>query len=689
MKNTKKNASIREKISDLSRFIGAFEKAIRLEMEAMRRRLGSFEVVLQSGMKKTIGDEYHFYTFDILANNEKLMPGIECELRWKGGAALIQITEVTGGRLELKSRSAINLSFPPLSIVIYPWFLYERLIKALQDLGQDGSFYVQSSLRAFGKEPPQSESAPAKGNHNELNASQQKAVRLSLESNLAFIWGPPGTGKTTTLAHIVSELGAAGERILVTSTTNAAVDQVLGKLTDLADFVQLIDSNRVLRLGTAATPGAAHSVEMHDLVERIISERSGDIAQHTFRRDGLLKRLNALRSLRDTIAGAAGSAQLDLFEADSDPIVPESLVQTACGGGAPEDFNRAPAGEKLNLLVEEEDRVNNELAAAVELIKSSRPSRQAIEKEIIGSVQIVFATMSAMYVNPMVSKERFDTVIIEEAGMAVPPAVFYCAALAKKRVILVGDPRQLPPIVQSRDPYVRRAMGRNIFEITVPEPDQSTLVALLDTQYRMHPVIGGLVNDFFYGGRIKDAESVRLHRDMAESEPFVGKALVLVDTEGRGTCRTVDGGFSRYNDESVSVCVNLALQAVRHGAMSVAVITPYVEQSRRIRREMAGQKITGVDCRTIHRFQGGERDVIIFDTVDTSPMAPGKLLSGSDISDEAANLLNVSFSRARGKLIILADVKYFLPVPSLMRDLLREVAARGATVPAGVLEADP
>ena len=50
--------------------------------------------------------------------------------------------------------------------------------------------------------------------------------------------------------------------------------------------------------------------------------------------------------------------------------------------------------------------------------------------------------------------------------------------------------------------------------------------------------------------------------------------------------------------------------------------------------------------------------------------------------DEAANLLNVSFSRARGKLIIVADIEYFRQPGGLMHDLLEEVAARGTVVAA-------
>ncbi|HSD86372.1 MAG TPA: C-terminal helicase domain-containing protein, partial [Kofleriaceae bacterium] len=87
---------------------------------------------------------------------------------------------------------------------------------------------------------------------------------------------------------------------------------------------------------------------------------------------------------------------------------------------------------------------------------------------------------------------------------------------------------------------------------------------------------------------------------------------------------------------------------------SIAVITPYAAQASEIRRLLAARRIgDAVECSTIHRFQGRECDVVILDLVDAAPMRPSALLA------DAPNLLNVSISRARGKLVIVADVAYF------------------------------
>jgi superfamily I DNA and/or RNA helicase len=105
---------------------------------------------------------------------------------------------------------------------------------------------------------------------------------------------------------------------------------------------------------------------------------------------------------------------------------------------------------------------------------------------------------------------------------------------------------------------------------------------------------------------------------------------------------------------SAEKTADLAVEAVRAGSQSVAVITPYAAQAAEIRPLLAARRVGDVvECSTIHRFQGRECDVVLLDLVDAQPMRPSGLIA------DAPNLLNVSISRARGKLVIVADVAYF------------------------------
>ena len=245
--------------------------------------------------------------------------------------------------------------------------------------------------------------------------------------------------------------------------------------------------------------------------------------------------------------------------------------------------------------------------------------------------------------------------------MAILPALFYAACLGHRKTIMVGDPCQLPSIVHSDESYVRKVMGRNIFEVAVAEPLSSPLVAMLDVQYRMHPVIGELVSDLFYSGRLKHGSETATCERIAALEPYAGAPLVVLDTAGRTTCHQGSTGQSRVNVNTGKISTDLALQAVATGAGTVAIITPYVDQARAIRsllKERSGGA-PAIECSTVHRFQGQERDVVILDTVDADPMKPGVLLSERGPGSSAQNLINVAISRARGKLVVVADVKYF------------------------------
>ncbi len=102
----------------------------------------------------------------------------------------------------------------------------------------------------------------------------------------------------------------------------------------------------------------------------------------------------------------------------------------------------------------------------------------------------------------------------------------------------------------------------------------------------------------------------RATQTIAAHAPYPGSPVIVVDTAGSATCATQEGGFSRYNESTARLCAELAVQAVNDGIDSVAIIIPYVEQSRRIRRLLpSDQNLSGkIECRAVHRFQGGERD---------------------------------------------------------------------------------
>jgi superfamily I DNA and/or RNA helicase len=198
---------------------------------------------------------------------------------------------------------------------------------------------------------------------------------------------------------------------------------------------------------------------------------------------------------------------------------------------------------------------------------------------------------------------------------------------------------------------------------------------MLESQYRMHPAIGAIVGRLFYNDRLVHRADADTGAAIVARAPVPGRAVAVVDTAGRTTCERSDRGTSRVNRASAELTADLAHEAVRGGASSIAVITPYAAQAVEIRRLLGVRRIRdAVECSTIHRFQGRECDVVLIDLVDAPPMRPSALVADSP------NLLNVSISRARGKLVIVADVAYFRAndPDGLVASLLRAAAAAGA-----------
>jgi hypothetical protein len=460
-------------------------------------------------------------------------------------------------------------------------------------------------------------------------------------------------------AHIVLSLLRMGQRVLVTSTTNAAVDQALASLATLDDGRAAIDRDDVVRLGQ--TQADMHGAGLRQVVDRLSEDTHRRIATLEERRVRRLRQLAAGQAVSADLEANADAAQLGLFSTTAVPPVGTGRLAGLFRESYARRLAARPLNEQRRLVERRLARLDQAARLSHERSQQLRSGLRRREGLVVAEARVVLATMTNVYMSALMDEQRFDAVIVEEAGMAVLPTLFYCASLGKQRAIMVGDPQQLPSIVQSSEPVVRRAMGRSIFQVTVTEPHLSDLVVMLDTQYRMHPRIGDLVGGLFYDGRLRHGEITQQTERIAARAPCPGSAIVVVDTAGASTCGTPSGSYSRYNDAHAAIAVDMARQAVEAGDGSVAVIAPYVEQLRRIGRLLSGNRSLSerVECRTVHRFQGGERDVVIFDTVDAEPLAPGRLLSDTTPSSSASNLINVSLSRARGKLVILADVAYF------------------------------
>ena len=635
----------------LARFVAAFKRGLDGEVAAMVGSAAAFELALSRG--EELGALR--YTFELAEASDRLAPGSVCTLRTARGELRVTIERCDALRITLVADLPLALDAAPFALVVAPWFLYERLVQALDELTIE-HHSVALALALFGKRAHRRAAVALRCDHAALNASQRAAVQLCADSALAFLWGPPGTGKTVTLTHVVEELLAHGKRVLLVSTTNAAIDQILAKLAGRPWFAAAVEAGTLIRLGRS--DDETHGAELSDVVGRLQGRHRSSLDRLRARIADAEQQQRNGDLLLDELAPAV-TAQQSLFAA-----LPVRLRAAALGSvfpsGLAELIARRPPRDQATAITQRLARLARLRALARARVAHHAAAIRDLEAQVVGAARVVMCTLSNAYLSPLMKAQRFDVLIAEEAGMATLPSLFYAACLCRDGAIMVGDPRQLPPIVQSRDELVQRAIGRSVFDVTIPDPTQSDVVAMLEVQYRMHPVIGGLVGRLFYDGRLLHGAELARNDAIAARAPYRGLPLIVVDTGSTARCERSAKGASRVNPVSAELTARLAFDAVSDGAGSVAVITPYAAQARDITRLLAARRIAdAVECSTIHRFQGRECDVVIIDLVDGAPLPPGLLLAGTGAGTSAANLLNVSLSRARGKLIIVADVAYF------------------------------
>lgn len=660
----------------LARFVAAFRRGIQDEMAAMQGQADMFEIPLTEGadLGESQGRFLVRYRFQGSNAADRLSVGTTCTLRSGPTEQAVTIEELEVDHVMVSAQQRLDPRASPAALLVAPWFLYERLIAALEGLDVE-RHAIGGALALFGKTPPVRAASSLLCDHADLNVSQRAAVQLCSDSSLAFIWGPPGTGKTTTLTHIVEELIAQNKKLLLVSTTNAAIDQVLTKLASRPAFHDAMRDGSVVRLGrsdaeTFGTELGAIALRLH----REHAEAIDRLRARVFEAERLVRQgetiLGQLRAAIEPQQSLFGGPRMRLAPAALAGLLPSPVARQCVA--MPED-------QQIAIVLGRIARFTRLAALCKASIVKRRRAMQDDQANIVQNARLVLSTLANSYLSPFMKDARFDVVIAEEASMAILPALFYAASLGREKIIVVGDPRQLPSIIHSTKESVHKVMGRSVFDVGTVDPMSSSIVAMLEIQYRMHPTIGNLVGRMFYDGRLRTSSETGQHDEIAGGEPYRGASVIVLDTASRTTCRRAPDGSSRVNPDTAAVSAQLALEAAHSGARSVAVITPYNAQARSIRGLLSARGATSIECSTIHRFQGHESDVVIFDTVDAAPMAPGMLLSGEGQASVARNLLNVSISRARGKLIIIADVRYFettLP-QGIVTQLLRQATTIG------------
>lgn len=374
-----------------------------------------------------------------------------------------------------------------------------------------------------------------------LNESQIEAANLTASAeDYVLVWGPPGTGKTRTLAAIAAEAAVRGQRILLSAMTNQAVENLLSAVLEIWSGEPL---------------------------------------------------LLARKPRNPSLAGASLHA------------------------GSP---------------------------------SSSEAARRLRDAQIVAAT--AHSLSSGKYDFALRGGGEFDLTILDEATQLTEPLALGAVRLGK-RFVLVGDHRQLSPIVQSGN----QQLSVSLFERMWALPSAQEARVMLRTQYRMHPEIAEFPSNAWYGGELRSDESTHgLALDSARViaglpiwEPGLVSCFVDFDVTDAGR---------HHRQELLQFAADIVGQARFSGilATDIGVIAAYRSQVASIYRLLDQTDFAaGVTVDTADRFQGAERDLMI---VLLQPEGRDRLLW-----DERR--LNVSFTRARKKLVVIGNSKILEQIP--------------------------
>lgn len=323
---------------------------------------------------------------------------------------------------------------------------------------------------------------------------------------------------------------------------------------------------------------------------------------------------------------------------------------------------------------------------------------EALRNEALRRAKVIGATCTKSYLSHG-DIGQVDVVVIDEASMVMQPVAWFAAGLARDRVIISGDFRQIPPIVPTSYEAVHDVLARDAFEASGFLERTDPRLLMLETQYRMAQPICELIAGPMYAGKLHTAAGRTTVDGQPLPSPFSGH-LTIVDTSDLWPFETQTASMSRFNMLHALLARNLAWHLQTNGVMEsekdFGICTPYAAQSRMIEKLLEGEKLDGLArVGTVHRYQGDERRVMLLDVPEShgGAWALGQFVQGQPPEHVGARLINVAVSRAQEHLIVMANLTYLdkrLPSMSLLREILHQMQMAGRVVPgAEVLKLRP
>ena len=431
-----------------------------------------------------------------------------------------------------------------------------------------------------------------------LDPSQRYAYHAAIDKDITFIWGPPGTGKSFTLARVIRAFyDIPDERTAICCISNVAIDQLVNKLVDVLDGENLqIEPGNIYRAGHTTDPQILETEYLFPDDERT-----------RLLRFKMLRKIERLAIMRE---------------------------------------NGEPKESFVGLIAEIKD-LRKELREHTDyLVKRSR---------------VVFSTVANFVSSSKINACTFDNLIIDEASMLSIPNLLALASNISKRIIIVGDFQQLSPISLVPDPWLKKDVfaycGIDEQHKTHPglhmllnqQRSQKTIVDIINDAFYDSQLIAEktAADDIINVGPASGAIVARKHIEDGAVR-FTKGGTRQNKANAEAVVEILDDYEATSNHE---FSIGIITPYVGQTQLIRALV-----KARHYREDFNKRLRIG----TVHTFQGSESDVIIFDIVDcgkrerSDKSSVGRIYGGKD----GEHLMNVAVSRAKHKLLVVGDVLY-------------------------------
>ena len=521
--------------------------------------------------------------------------------------------------------------------------------------------------------------------------NQTKAIRNALNKTpLSIIQGPPGTGKTTVITEIVFQILSSKPeaKILITSQTNNAVDQVLENL--------LKNDIPILRLSGITAPRVP-IIRKHTLDRKLEGwkQQVRETAERNFK--------NNINSFKQNLQKSNPFAST-IFE-----ILNEVKDWNKAKEKIEHIVSRIQNLKELHNLPKTKSEaipfIDNVLKTNIgEFVKrqdlhrdwivtiNSLDEKSALNQKLVDSIRVIGATC-----NHIAAKKynkyhfEFDYVIMDESGKATT-AEALVPIITGKNLIFVGDHRQLRPMLtatrevegwlrekfkkesddlENWDDYFNRP---SLFEqvITQIEPDYKAQLTECRRSSEQQVL---LTSKCFYEPE-GDEPIIPVKRDISKEHnlPLAVNSSILFIDIGSHTKNEKDNNNSSFNKLSADLIAEILEHLNKYPKVkeySFGVITGYTAQFRELKKKIDKKKYqNGINniwkwnksedkltVSVVDRFQGLERDIVIVDLVKSG--------AGLNLGFlEVPNRINVALSRQKKLLIIVGDYHGLINAPT-------------------------